>query len=112
MMPLALPSPREARARADLAIVDKLRQAMPGILITTDIIVGYPGETPADLENTLSLLREVRFDGLFAFKYSPRPGTASADVADDVPDPAKEERLQQVLTLNTEIKKSLAEAAA
>jgi tRNA-2-methylthio-N6-dimethylallyladenosine synthase len=88
------------------AIVDKLRAAIPGLLITTDIIVGYPGEADEDFEATLSLLRTVRFDGLFAFKYSPRPGTASADKFDDVPDATKEERLQQVLALNTEIKKS------
>jgi len=87
-----------------LAIVEKLRAAMPGILITTDIIVGYPGETPADFEATLSLLRQVRFDGLFAFKYSPRPGTASAEAVDDVFDRTKENRLQEVLALNTEIK--------
>jgi len=95
-----------------LAIVKKLRAAIPGILITTDIIVGYPGETTEDLEGTLSLMRDVRFDGLFAFKYSPRPGTASADLADDVPDQTKEDRLQQVLALNTEIKNTITEVSA
>jgi tRNA-2-methylthio-N6-dimethylallyladenosine synthase len=95
-----------------LAIVEKLRAAMPGILITTDIIVGYPGETTAEFEETLSLLRRVRFDGLFAFKYSPRPATASAEAPDNVPDSIKEDRLQHVLALNTEIKKDLAEVSA
>ena len=89
-----------------LEIMDKLRAALPGILITTDIIVGYPRENAADFAETLSLLRTVRFDGLFAFKYSPRPGTASAEEPDDVPDPVKEERLQTVLALNEEIKRS------
>ena len=95
-----------------LTIVDHLRAAMPGILITTDIIVGYPGESAADFETTLTLFRSVRFDGLFAFKYSPRPGTASAGEADDIADQIKEERLQRVLSLNTEIKKTAAEVPA
>src|SRR2546428_619885 len=63
---------------AYLAIVQKLREAMPGLLITTDLIVGYPGETDADFEASLSLMEQVAFDGLFAFKFSPRPGTAAA----------------------------------
>jgi tRNA-2-methylthio-N6-dimethylallyladenosine synthase len=87
-----------------VAIVAKLRAAMPGILITTDIIVGFPGETETDFHQTLSLLEDVQFNGLFAFKYSPRPGTASAELLDDVPDPEKENRLQKVLALNEEIK--------
>ena len=95
-----------------LAIVNRLRTAMPGILITTDIIVGYPGETVVDFEETLSLLRHIRFDGLFAFKYSPRPGTASAEAIDDIPDPTKEERLQDVLALNTDIKKAASKVFA
>ena len=80
-----------------ISIVHQLRSAVPGMAITTDIIVGFPGETTADFEETLSLLDELRFSSLFAFKYSPRPGTASAKETDDVPDPLKEERLQNVL---------------
>jgi tRNA-2-methylthio-N6-dimethylallyladenosine synthase len=80
-----------------LDIVRKLRAAMPGLLMTTDIIVGYPGESAADFTATLELLEEVRFDGLFAFKYSPRPGTASAEFPDDIPGELKESRLQEVL---------------
>jgi len=87
-----------------LSIVDKLRAAMPGILITTDVIVGFPGETESEFEQTLSLIRDVRFNGLFAFKYSPRPGTASALLEDDVLDEEKEARLQQVLALNEDVK--------
>ena len=86
-----------------LLIVEKLRSALPGILITTDIMVGYPGENHSDLEETLRLLDEVQFDGLFAFKYSPRPGTASAALQDDVPSALKEERLQEVLACNRKI---------
>jgi tRNA-2-methylthio-N6-dimethylallyladenosine synthase len=83
--------------------VQKLRAAIPGIAITTDVIVGYPGETAADFERTLSLVEEVRFNGLFAFKYSTRPGTDSARQIDDVPENVKEERLQKVLALNLNI---------
>lgn len=86
-----------------LGIVDRLRAAMPGILITTDIIVGFPGETEKDFQETLSFLKEVRFDGLFAFKYSSRPGTDAALLPDDVSNPEKEERLQKVLGLNKQI---------
>jgi len=86
-----------------LEIVRKLRSAMPGIKITTDIIVGYPGETEADFLQTLSFLEEVQFDGLFAFAYSPRPGTSSALLDDDVDGSIKEARLQKVLTLNKQI---------
>ena len=86
-----------------LGIVDRLRTMMPGLLITTDIIVGFPGETPENFQDTLSFLQEVQFDGLFAFKYSPRPGTDAAQLPDDVSNPVKEERLQKVLALNKQI---------
>jgi tRNA-2-methylthio-N6-dimethylallyladenosine synthase len=86
-----------------LSIIHKLRLAMPGILITTDVIVGFPGESPAEFEETLALMRDIAFEGLFAFKFSPRPGTAAAELADDVPETAKEDRLQQVLALNKTI---------
>jgi tRNA-2-methylthio-N6-dimethylallyladenosine synthase len=66
--------------------------------------VGYPGESPSDFESTLALIEEVQFNGLFAFKYSPRPGTASTGKPDDVPEDVKEERLRRVLALNLDIK--------
>jgi len=78
-------------------IVAQLRAAMPGVKITTDIIVGFPGETDADFAETVRLLEQLRFDGLFAFKYSPRPGTVSAEWADDIAPSIKEDRLKQVL---------------
>jgi tRNA-2-methylthio-N6-dimethylallyladenosine synthase len=87
-----------------LAIVQQLRDALPDIALTTDFIVGYPAESDADFAESLSLMEEIRFDGLFAFKYSPRPGTASAEEADDIPDAIKEDRLQQVLALNQNMK--------
>ena len=81
-------------------IVQNLRAWIPGILITTDIIVGYPGEKEADFQNTLEALHSIQFDGLFAFKFSPRPGTAAAEQIDDVPAGEKEDRLQQVLAFS------------
>ncbi len=87
-----------------LEIVAKLRKAMPDIMITTDIIAGFPGEAPEDFADTLSLMREVRFDGLFAFKFSSRPGTTAAKLTgDDVSPVEKEKRLQRVLALNREL---------
>jgi tRNA-2-methylthio-N6-dimethylallyladenosine synthase len=87
-----------------LTIVQKLRQAMPGLLITTDLIVGYPGETAMDFQESLTFMQEAAFDGLFAFKFSPRPGTPAAQVPDDVPSAEKEDRLQQVLALNKKMR--------
>lgn len=95
-----------------LAIVGKLRAAIPGVQITTDIIVGYPGETESDFAETLSLMKDVRFYGVFAFKYSPRPGTGAAQIPDDVPDPVKDDRLQRVLALNLDLNPMKSKASA
>ena len=73
--------------------VDLLRRHVPGVAVTTDFIVGFPGETEEDFQATLRLGREADLDGAYTFKYSPRPGTVSAQGADDVPDSVKEERL-------------------
>ncbi len=75
-----------------LAAVAKLRAFDPEFAVTTDVIVGYPGETDADFEDTRSLMEEAGFDNAFVFKYSPRPGTRSALLADDVPREEKERR--------------------
>jgi tRNA-2-methylthio-N6-dimethylallyladenosine synthase len=77
--------------------VAMLRAATPDLAITTDIIVGFPGETDADFLETLSLMEEVGFDGCFAFKFSPRPGTPAADLPDQVPESVKAARLSRVL---------------
>lgn len=82
-----------------LALLGKLRRAMPDLSITTDIIVGFPGETEADFDATLSFVEEAAFDGAYSFKYSPRPGTASAALPDDVSTETKEERLARLLAL-------------
>src|SRR5208337_2650406 len=86
-----------------LGIVEKLRRARPGIGITTDIIVGFPGETEEDFEQTLSLCREVAFDNAYIFKYSPRRDTPAADMPDQVPQAVREERNHRLLELVNEI---------
>ena len=80
-----------------LAAVRKLRDFDPEFAITTDVIVGYPGETEADFEATRTLMEEAGFDNSFVFKYSPRPGTRSAALPDDVPTSEKERRDQVLL---------------
>ena len=84
-----------------LAAVRKLRDFDPEFAITTDVIVGYPGESEADFEETRSLMEEAGFDNSFVFKYSPRPGTRSAARPDDVPT-AEKERRDQVLLADQE----------
>ena len=80
--------------------VRSLRQHLPHAVITTDIIVGFCGETDEEFEDTLSLVREVRFDAAFMFMYSPRAGTPSAEhLPDDVPMEVKKERLQRLIAL-------------
>jgi tRNA-2-methylthio-N6-dimethylallyladenosine synthase len=80
-----------------LAAVRRLREGVPDIAITTDIIVGYPGETEEDFEATRRVMEEAGFDNAFVFKYSPRPGTPSALLEDDVPDEEKRRRDQVLL---------------
>jgi tRNA-2-methylthio-N6-dimethylallyladenosine synthase len=88
-----------------LSIIKKLRAARPEIGITTDIIVGFPGETEDDFEETLSLCREVEFDNAYIFKYSPRRDTPAADMPDQVPQKVREERNQWLLKTVNEIGK-------
>ena len=77
--------------------VEKLRRAVPGIGLTTDIIVGFPGETEAQFEDTLSLVRQVGYDSAFTFIYSPRPGTKAAKMIDQVPADVAQARLKRLL---------------
>jgi len=86
-----------------LEIVASARDLVEGINITTDLIVGYPGETEADFEATMSLIEDVRFGSIFVAAYSPRPLTRSAQVEDDVSAAIKGERLQRVLSRQREI---------
>ena len=84
-----------------VARIDKLKAARPGISISTDFIVGYPGETDEDFEATLALIRTVGFDQSFSFIYSPRPGTPAADL-EDMPYEVKQKRLERLQALVNE----------
>jgi tRNA-2-methylthio-N6-dimethylallyladenosine synthase len=84
-----------------------IRSARRSIAITTDIIVGFPGESDSDFEETLSLLNEVRYDNLFAFKYSPRPNTPSLKMSDSIPEAEKSRRLGILQEMQREIQKSI-----
>ncbi len=86
-----------------LEIVNKLRQAQPEIGLTTDFIVGFPGETEADFEETLSLVREVQFDQAYIFRYSERRDTPAAVMPGQVPKALREERNQRLLQLVNEV---------
>lgn len=86
-----------------LNLVDKLRKVRPDIAITSDFIVGFPGETEEDFQATLSLMKEVRFDSIFSFKYSPRPGTAAEKLKDDVPPHEKTRRILELQELQKKI---------
>ena len=86
-----------------LGIIQKLRAAKPNIGIYTDIIVGFPGETEEDFEQTLSLCREVQFDNAYIFKYSERRDTPAATMPDQLPQAVREERNERLLNLVNEI---------
>ena len=86
--------------------VAKLRDTCPAIGVTSDMIVGCPGETQADFEDTLDLIRAVQFDGLFAFKYSDRPNAPAARFPDKISQQQKNERLQSLLRLQEGITKA------
>lgn len=89
--------------------IEGLKTACPTIAMSTDVIVGFPGETDEDFEQTMALLDEVKFSLTFLFKYSPRPGTKAFHLGDTVPEPVKEERLKraQVLTAKHILKENL-----
>jgi len=90
---------RDYTAAAYLAKLDEVRAAVPDISITTDIIVGYPGESRQDHQATLDLLERAQFDAIYSFAYSPRPGTTALDLGDDVALAEKSARLQEVQAL-------------
>ena len=94
---------RSYRALRYLAIVDQVRAAMPDAALSTDIIVGFPGETEADFQATLDVVRAARFSQAFTFQYSPRPGTPAADMADQVPKAVVQGRYERLIALQEEI---------
>ena len=93
------------------ATAARLRECVPGLALSSDFIVGFPGETEDDFQDTLALVRDVRFASLFAFRYSPRPGTASArwGSAGEVPQDTSARRLSELLALQTGIQRELNE---
>ncbi len=93
-----------------LALVGSIRERLPEVALSTDMIVGFPGESDADFEDTLSLTAAVGYHSMFSFKYSPRPGTlAGQRLADDVPDDVKTRRIMALQALQREIQTSLNE---
>jgi tRNA-2-methylthio-N6-dimethylallyladenosine synthase len=93
-----------------LAQIDRLRALVPDVAVSTDIIVGFPGESEADFEATCALMERVRYDSAFVFKYSPRPGTEAAGWPDDVSQPDKERRNQTILEIQARISREKLEA--
>ena len=85
-----------------LDLVRRLREAVPGITMSTDIIVGFPGETEEDFEETLSLVKEVGYDSAFTFLYSIRKGTPAAEYEDQIPEDIKHERFNRLVDLINE----------
>jgi tRNA-2-methylthio-N6-dimethylallyladenosine synthase len=80
-----------------LRVVDELRAAIPDLALTTDLIVGFPGETEAEFEETLRAVEEIGYDGAFTFVYSPRAGTEAASLPDQVPDEVKRDRIERLV---------------
>ncbi|WP_119729427.1 tRNA (N6-isopentenyl adenosine(37)-C2)-methylthiotransferase MiaB [Thermomonospora amylolytica] len=94
---------RSYRQERFLGIIERVRAAMPDAAITTDIIVGFPGETEEDFEQTLHVVREARFSGAFTFQYSKRPGTPAATMDGQVPKEVVQERYERLVALQEEI---------
>jgi tRNA-2-methylthio-N6-dimethylallyladenosine synthase len=90
--------------------IDKLREARPDIALSTDIIVGFPGETDAEFEATMQLVREIGFASAFSFKYSSRPGTPAAEMDGQVPEDVKLERLHRLQALLAEQQRAFNES--
>ena len=94
---------RSYRREKYLGILQRVRTAIPDAAITTDVIVGFPGETDEDFEQTLDVVREARFAGAFTFQYSPRPGTPAAEMADQVPKQVVQERYERLVAVVDDI---------
>jgi tRNA-2-methylthio-N6-dimethylallyladenosine synthase len=98
---------RRYTREAYLALVDRLRAEVPGVTVSTDMIVGFPGETAEDFDLTLDLVRRVRFHSMFSFKYSPRPNTlALKRMPDDVPEAEKTRRILALQQLQRETQRA------
>ena len=82
-----------------IELAHRIREILPGVGISTDIIVGFPGETEFEFSDTLTVMDEVKFDSAFNFKYSPRPGTKASEYDDPIPEDIKQQRLEQIIDL-------------
>ncbi|MDQ1266299.1 MAG: tRNA-2-methylthio-N6-dimethylallyladenosine synthase [Bacteroidota bacterium] len=98
---------RKYNSSGYLKLIGSIRNAIPDAAITTDIIAGFPGETNDDHKATLDLIKEVRFDGAFMFRYSAREGTAAYKLNDDVPEEEKIRRLNEIIHLQQDISKQI-----
>ncbi|MFE5700885.1 tRNA (N6-isopentenyl adenosine(37)-C2)-methylthiotransferase MiaB [Rhodococcus koreensis] len=94
---------RSYRKSRFLGIIEKVRTAMPHAAITTDIIVGFPGETEEDFQDTLDVVRQARFTSAFTFQYSKRPGTPAADMDDQLPKAVVQEQYERLIALQEQI---------
>jgi tRNA-2-methylthio-N6-dimethylallyladenosine synthase len=94
---------RSYRSERYLGILDKVRVAMPDAAITTDIIVGFPGETEEDFQATLDVVRQARFSSAFTFQYSIRPGTPAATMPDQLPKQVVQERYERLIAAVEEV---------
>ena len=94
-----------------LELIGSIREVLPDVALSTDMIVGFPGETGADFDDTMTLTAAVRYHSMFSFKYSPRPNTlAEKRLADDVPEGEKSRRIVALQALQREIQGSLNDA--
>jgi len=93
-----------------LELVRKIKEAIPDVVLTTDIIVGFPGETEEQFQDTLSLVEEVGFDSAYTFIYSPRHGTPAAGMEDNVSEAEKKDRLQRLIDLVNRLSREKNEA--
>ena len=103
---------RQHTAETYLGIIARIRAARPDIALSSDFIVGFPGETEADFEATLDLIREVKFAQAYSFKYSPRPGTPAATRDEQLPEEVKTERLRRLQALLSEQSEAFNRACA
>lgn len=92
-----------------LSLIDRIRQEVPGITLSTDIIVGFPGETEADFQDTLDVVRRARFDMAYTFLYSKRTGTPAAKYAEQIPEATAKERFERLVAVQTEISRAMNE---
>ncbi|MEI3152178.1 MAG: radical SAM protein [Eubacteriales bacterium] len=100
---------REYTAEAYLVLTEKMKAEIPDLSLSTDIIVGFPGETEEDFEETLDAIRRVGYDMMFQFIYSKRDGTPAAKSEDQVPDEVKTERFKRLLSVQEPIAEALAQ---